>query len=264
MGDGAEERSSGRAAGYPEGRVRLVAWNCAGRHPDDAAALGALNADVLVLSECLASRMPSHVRSAWTGFPGAKGLGVAARAPWDVAAVVPGVDAPDQLLVSVSDGATRFDVLALWPVQRRGGPSYAETVADAVARHRGRLASGGTLIAGDLNCSVGLGRRDGRIFAETVEALRSIGLVSAYHELTGAAHGAEPDATLFWRWRDAEGSRFHIDFVFAPRTWLAGASVQVGGYDDWVASGASDHCPVVLDLDGALLCPGRARGGPRA
>ena len=73
-------------------------------------------------------------------------------------------------------------------------------------------------------------------------------MVSAYHAANDVEHGAEPTGTLYWR--RAVDAPFHCDFAFLPTAWLPKLrNVTVGGYDEWVASGLSDHCPVIVDFD---------------
>ena len=89
--------------------------------------------------------------------------------------------------------------------------------------------------------------------------LDDAGLVSAF----AAARGVDqsdlyrdgPDALpspalqeptyYHWRRRDLP---WHIDHVFVRRDWTDGIATSVGSYDDWVATGHSDHVPVVVDL----------------
>jgi len=49
--------------------------------------------------------------------------------------------------------------------------------------------------------------------------------------------------------RRVDGPNYHIDYIFVPEAWEAGLlDVEVGSHADWVASGLSDHVPIVVDL----------------
>ena len=58
--------------------------------------------------------------------------------------------------------------------------------------------------------------------------------------------GAELHPTFYWRTR----TTYHIDYVFVPRRSMGGVrSVVVGSRADWIASGLSDHAPLIIDFD---------------
>jgi hypothetical protein len=54
---------------------------------------------------------------------------------------------------------------------------------------------------------------------------------------------------LYWRDRTRTGPTFHIDYIFVPRpaTNLL-RRVSVGSYAKWVATGLSDHAPLIVDF----------------
>ena len=72
-------------------------------------------------------------------------------------------------------------------------------------------------------------------------------------------HGEEPDTTLYWRGQTTNEPIYHIDYCFLPSIWMKRVkSVQLGSFSEWVASGLSDHVPLVVDVPlraGGLLPP---------
>jgi hypothetical protein len=79
--------------------------------------------------------------------------------------------------------------------------------------------------------------------------LRRLGLTSACHAARGVAQGQEPEPTLYWRDRRRDGPIYHIDYCFIPKDWTARlAGVSVGGFDDWVGAGLSDHVPLTVEM----------------
>lgn len=72
--------------------------------------------------------------------------------------------------------------------------------------------------------------------------------MSAYHAFSGEPVGRASIGTYFHqRHRDRA---WHIDYVLVPASRLGAVQdVRVGTYDEWVATGRSDHVPVVVDLD---------------
>ncbi len=75
--------------------------------------------------------------------------------------------------------------------------------------------------------------------------------MSAYHQFLGLAQGAEQHPAFYSRSED--GPTYHIDYVFVPQDSLTLLeSVVVGSRSEWIASGLSDHAPLVVDLDPAF------------
>jgi endonuclease/exonuclease/phosphatase family metal-dependent hydrolase len=80
-----------------------------------------------------------------------------------------------------------------------------------------------------------------------VRALAQRGLESAYHAHLRELHGKETHPTHYWQWKPEQP--FHLDYCFVPATWCTEIrDVNVGGYEEWKL--ASDHRPVVVDLEG--------------
>ena len=83
-----------------------------------------------------------------------------------------------------------------------------------------------------------------------VEILEKMGLVSVYHEQRGERQGEETIPTIYWRDRKRDGPTYHIDYIFLPRSWLPAVNdFSIGSFDDWCATGLSDHVPLILDVD---------------
>ena len=86
--------------------------------------------------------------------------------------------------------------------------------------------------------------------ANTVAAFERLGFVSAYHVFQGLAQGAEQHPTFYWRSRTENGPTYHIDYAFVPQASVSLLrSIVVGSHDEWIATGLSDHAPLILDLD---------------
>ena len=73
-------------------------------------------------------------------------------------------------------------------------------------------------------------------------------MVSA-DQADGLEQGAERHPTLYWRDRTRTGPTFHIDYIFVQRsaTNLL-RRVSLGSYAKWVATGLSDHAPLIVDF----------------
>ncbi len=112
------------------------------------------------------------------------------------------------------------------------------------------LTEGPAIVAGDFNNNT-IWDRPGWPISHGVhlQQLRALGLISAYHAMTGEAPGEETRPTLYWRDRKEDGPVYHIDYVFLPEAWVPRiGEMRVGAFADWCGKGLSDHAPVWIDL----------------
>lgn len=241
--------------------MRLVAWNCNMALHRKVDALLSLRPDVAVISECAE---PERLRRlsktswiendpVWIGGKDIKGLAVFGFNGYRVSL------SPDywpnlRYIAPVHvDGPIGFNLLAVWAQNASGGIMRKHQLGPlrrAFARYRSFLAEAPVVAAGDFNSNAIWDKPGWRINHMTmVEAMRKRGLVSAYHEVSGEAHGEETVPTIYWRDRTRHGPTYHIDYVFLPRSWLHAVNqFSIGGFDDWCANGLSDHVPLVIDV----------------
>jgi hypothetical protein len=218
-------------------------------------ALARIGADLLVVPEAAAQVPPAGepgVSHAWKGTRAAKGLGVYASGGWTVEPVVDRSDLPWLLPLRLRDpdGAPTATVLAVWTVvgRRDRRPSYTGQLAAVLDAWEPELAAGDAILIGDLNAS-STDTPAGRAHAANVRRLAELGLRSAYHARLGCEHGREPDMTLRWIGRGRLPLHYHCDFVFLPERWCESVTrAEVGPFEEWVASGLSDHAPVTVEL----------------
>jgi hypothetical protein len=230
--------------------MRLVLWNTLGRLTADRTdRLHSLAPDVAVLPEADPSptwRDEHRVTGfEWQGEHERKGLGVAA---FGSTTIVPREErrSPWVLPVEVSHGTTNWTLLAVWVVGAPGTPSYPKQVAQIIEAYADDLASGSTVLAGDLNSSANTA--DNRQHLRNVARLAEMGVVSAYHAHRGTDPDRSDSGTLFWQWK--EHQPYHCDLAFVPEAWAPRIrSVTLGTYSNWVATKVSDHVPVVVDVD---------------
>jgi hypothetical protein len=142
------------------------------------------------------------------------------------------------------------DILGIWscpPNPNRS--SYASSVTDTLAAWADVLADGQMLVAGDFNVGFPVAR-DGqtRHAKHVVRTWEALGLVSVYHTFFDVAMGQESRPTFFDERRRQLG--WHIDYILIPMQQLHRIRhVELGDYWEWVASGRSDHVPLIIDLD---------------
>lgn len=244
--------------------MRIVAWNCNGALHRKIDALMALRPDLAVISETadrerLIAQVPELAEASlvWVGNNPSKGLLLAGfgttllefdqhrhdsslhwMAPVTVSGL-PGLDQPVHLLGVWSQNASENKT-------RKDDPGY---LLEALRQYDKFLRSAPTVVAGDFNNNVIWDKPGWKMnHANEIRALASLGLVSAYHISRGVEAGNELQPTLYWRRREADG--YHIDYVFMPEEWSSCSfKLTVGGYEDWVSSGLSDHVPLLLEIE---------------
>jgi hypothetical protein len=234
--------------------VRFATWNCRSEGSRKILRLESAGVDLAVVCEApIANPRPSPTLTdselSWhsVGLLPFKALAVVGlTAP--VVAVEPDLNAGRWCLLAHSDGGP--SVLAIWscPSERRAA-AYAEQVIRSLDAHADLLVEGRVLVAGDFN--VGQAMSDGNYtdwVAPVRERWESLGLVSVYHSFFHEPIGQATRATYYHQCHQNQG--FHIDYVLIHRSRLPSVkAVAVGTFEEWVASGLSDHVPIVVDLD---------------
>lgn len=242
--------------------MRLVTWNCSMALHRKAEALLALEPDVAIVCECAEPDiLRLHGETAWfeaepvwIGRNPNKGLavftfnGFTARLHQTYLRTLRYV-APVQI-----EGPLRFNLLAVWAQNASAGATRKHQLGPlrrALGKSKDFLAAGETVIAGDLNSNAIWDKPGWRMNHMTMVAiLGKMGLLSAYHEINGEAHGRETVPTHYWRDRRKDGPTYHLDYIFLPEPWFeAIRHFNVGSFEDWCGSGHSDHVPLVVDVD---------------
>jgi exodeoxyribonuclease-3 len=239
----------------------ITAWNCNMAFDKKAAALDPLHSDILVISECaneakLAARGLRFPEGGfqWVGEKINKGLAVIARPPYSI---VPLFEVGDFLPIwaapyRITTPAGRcVDLIAVWSYWLRDKRNVTgNPVVEALRLFGSRLDLANLMVAGDFNNNVFWDRKNKPSnHSETSKTLAQIGLLSAYHWQGSYEYGNEPHPTIYWQGRKVDGPRFHIDYIYAPNTWLVPeVTVDVGDFGTWVGSKLSDHVPITTSF----------------
>ncbi len=238
--------------------MRLTTWNVGMALHKKQAALARLRSDISILQEVSKADTSSYGDCCWVGNNLTKGLGVLASNGFRVR-VHPTYDPRIEFIVPIEvTGPADFLLLAVWVMHNRAVNRIQERpnrwqMLQALEAYEPLLRSQRCVVAGDFNNAVRWdGPRKASNHSLAVEKLSDFGLVSAYHTRSVASQGQEPDPTLFWmRHRD---STYHIDYIWLPQVWISGLkAVEVGEFSTWVQSGLSDHVPLTVELDDALI-----------
>jgi hypothetical protein len=242
----------------------ITAWNCNMKFHAKHAELLALNSDIMVISECAKPEvllrkglpMPRDL-CVWAGKNPNKGLAVFARPPYRIERIYDDYEEPPIWCLPVritTPSEEQIDLLAVWSQWyiMSGGRKVPipNQVTAALSRFSSRMNTEDLIVAGDFNNNVIWSDPDNtRTHRHTGEMLASYGLSSAYHALSGLAHGEELAPTIFWQKRTIDGPQYHIDYIYLPNKWLLPpTSISIGGYANWVGSGLSDHVPITVTL----------------
>ena len=247
--------------------LTIATWNCfQGTDQKLPALMQAFGPDIAVVPESSSSpaiATPRLIGEAfphvWTGSSPSKGLGIYGRPGASLVAreVIEG-RSEHGLAVDVDLEGHQLSVLGIWtvPLPGTGHPTpYMGALAHILDRHAALIATGQTVVAGDINCSAQSSPDSFAGFFQ--ELLDRHGLVSAYHHHTGLAFGSEAHGTLYWRRK--RNASYHCDVILVPESWQV-HDVHVGDYETWCADDAparSDHVPVVarVSLSGASTPP---------
>ena len=249
--------------------MRIVTWNCNGALRRKLSAVSKLDADVLVVQECEDPALaPSPYRDwagnyLWVGESKNRGIGVFPRnghevqqLDWSGKFSVPGMQSSSQALTWRTEDLRlflpfsinqRITALAVWTKGSNNGVfGYVGQFWKYLQIHRNDLTKPETLILGDFNSNAIWDKPD-RWWnhSDVVADLESMGLQSLYHAVYGEEQGKESRPTFFLQKNPAKP--YHIDYIFASSELAGSCDLQVGEHDDWIA--ASDHMPVVLDID---------------
>lgn len=236
--------------------MRVGTWNCRLDIDGKRSALERLSLDLAVVPESAAAPALAQapgVSHAWVGTNPRKGLGVFAFGDWVIEPIFEESPMPWCLPVTARhvDGQA-LTVLAVWTVKNTGDgrPSYTGQFAQVIERWRKHIESGHVVIAGDLNASF----QGPSVTAhrKNIDDLAAIGAQSAYRVIHGPVDPHMEPATLRWIGPGRKRYHFHCDHIIVSDPLVSQVrAVQVGTLSEWVESGLSDHCPVVVDLE----CP---------
>jgi endonuclease/exonuclease/phosphatase (EEP) superfamily protein YafD len=231
--------------------VKLATWNCCGKFDTNLLHLLGLDVDVAVLCEAKApspwpitseGRLVTGLsQRVWAESP--KELGVVACEPWTLTLHEAAETAPAWMLPVRVSGPTSFTLVGLWTVVHAGTPSY-EAQVDRAVDWIETSAAGPVVLAGDFNSPISTSQSR---YDHVARRLEDLSLLDVFRVSRGLEADEPPVEATYYHHRKRERP-FHIDHIWMPAEWADGAKVDVGDFDTWIASGRSDHVPVVAEL----------------
>lgn len=242
--------------------MRIVSWNCNMAMHRKADALLALKPDIAVVSECaepfqLGKKSQTdwlESEPVWIGQNPAKGLAVFGFNGYHPCLSESYSTRLRYVAPVHISGPNNFNLLAVWAQNASAGITRKRQPGPlrlALSKYREFLTSMPSVVAGDWNSNAIWDKPGWRInHMAKVDILARMGLVSAYHEITGDQQGQEIVPTLYWRNRTKYGPTYHIDYIFMPRDWVTDVEhFSIGSFEEWCGNGLSDHVPIVLSVN---------------
>lgn len=229
--------------------MKIVTWNCRGGFHRKVDALRDLNADLMIVEECASPERWLHL------LPGCSVLWHGAGSPIGVAVIAaPGIElewgAPLSMELRLfvparvgGDGAGAFGVLGAWTKQGLPGQrSYIGQLYHAFDLYTPFLAAQPCFVAGDLNSNAIWDKGKPWNHRAVAARLEEMGMCSLYHQWYGEVYGEE----LLPTYRHNTGQPFHLDYIFAPTSWLPTLRTLAIGGDEWLR--LSDHRPLIAEF----------------
>lgn len=230
----------------PDGSLlRLMTWNCRGfRTRSEYAA--AFRPDVLIVQELgTIDVLRSDIQPTFRHrIPPGRQRGLAALSYTDtkIQYVAPYQGGFHRFEVEYH--GLRFHLVGVWTSTRKPQSTSYRQAHDGLKLHSDWIRERPTVLLGDFNNH---GKCRERGWDELIRQTESLGLVSAYHAVTGERFGEESNPTYFCRKGDRMYSK-QLDYCFLPQEWSKNiVRVWLGSYEDWRT--LSDHVPLVVDLN---------------
>jgi endonuclease/exonuclease/phosphatase family metal-dependent hydrolase len=100
------------------------------------------------------------------------------------------------------------------------------------------------VLAGDFNSPISTSQSR---YDQVARRLEDLSPLDVFRVSRGLEADEPPVEATYYHHRKRERP-FHIDHIWLPAEWTDGAKVDVGDFDTWIASGRSDHVPVIAEL----------------
>lgn len=233
--------------------TRIATWNCNMAFRKKKDRILEQGPDVLIIQECenpaVKGDWPEFSDWRWIGDTEHKGLGVFCRNGRTIDGTAT-EDSDSRYLLPVEiDGAK--DVLGVWAMNDEDEPRrrYISQVYTGLQQYRDFLHSD-AVVAGDFNWNIIWDESPKSTlygdFAETVDVLNELGLVSSYHRISGSDFGEETEPTFFMHKKEEQ--TYHTGYLFANEEAVGSVDdFYIGSYEKWID--ASDHMPIIIEFD---------------
>ncbi len=222
--------------------MKIISWNCQGNFRSKYSIIKQYDADIYVIQECENPKKHPNILTDfyanyfWYGEKDSKGLAIFAKPEirmlkneWQTYCL--------RHFVSVKVNDT-FDLLGVW-----ASAPYIEEYYIYQTINFDKYSKS-TIVMGDFNSNAIWDKDHGkRNHSVVVRELSEIGLLSAYHVVTGEKAGQETQSTFFLHRNKSKG--YHIDYCFLDKDRLK--HYQIFNKEDWIKH--SDHLPIEVIIE---------------
>lgn len=222
--------------------MKILAYNINQSSSEKINKVLGYNADIYILPEIACPslvKLPEGFQMEWMGDLDFKGLGVIWKS--DLIAEVPSWFNPkyQYFLPLLIDGKL---IMAAWPTTTNHNKPmrYPQIALLAFQEYAPYFKEYPTIISGDLNCYKGQSGQTKQFSIQAIfDFLGEMGIVSAYHNMTGEELGKESKATYYHLFK--ENLPFFIDYTFS--------NIPIKSYclGDWDKH-TSDHVPQFIEF----------------
>lgn len=223
--------------------MKIVSWNCKGNFREKYKIIQTLDADIYVIPESENPRKyvrefkDFHSNHIWLGDNDNKGLAVFAKPNIELAPLNwPSYNLRYFIPIKVNKD---FILLAVWTSKSSYIEGYYVYQSINIKNFRESI-----VIIGDFNSNVKWDKDHGiRNHSAVVRDLKELGIVSAYHHMTGEIAGKETQPTFYQSRKNGKDILNHIDYCFTRAKQIK--DFKVLNLYDWIKY-RTDHAPIQI------------------
>lgn len=231
--------------------MKIVTWNCNGSFREKYQYIQKLNPDIWIIQECESPEVIKKKKKEiyfldkmiWYGENPNKGIAVVAN-NFPIKIIPLDLEYRGrQLKYFQALQVGNVKILNVW-THKNDSTAFDYIGQFYLMLQKNKSLLKDFIIAGDFNSNTIWDTWDKWWnHSDCVTELSELGLYSVYHELNNEEQGKEKKSTFFMH-RNIT-SRYHIDYIFAPKLYIKNSILQIPEFDDWKI--ISDHVPLIWE-----------------
>lgn len=236
--------------------MRIISWNCGGAYRKKIDKILELDPDIAIIQECESLEILSAsckekipLKSFWFGgFYPHKGIGVFFYKDCQFLSMEYDISIEFIIPMKIKSDFDfyLFPIWAMAPIDKDEGMTYTYQIEKAINKYKDILKNNISILIGDYN-TPNIDKPVEKTEFMVVEEFKKLEIFSAYHESFKKKYG-EHDHYTFYQHKNKEFKHM-LDYCFASKSIIEKISkVEIGKYEDWIEF--SDHCPLIVEIDG--------------
>ncbi len=236
--------------------MRVISWNCQGGYRKKIDNILELKPDIVVIQECenleklrafCKEKIP--LKSFWFGgFYPHRGVGVFFYKDYQILSMENNISIEFIVPMKIMNNF-EFYLFAIWAMAPFGedkGKPHTYQIEKAVKKYKNILKNNLSILIGDYN-TPNIKEPVEKTGFMVIEEFKKLEIFSAYHEYFEKDYGKHNQYT-FYQHKKKEVKHM-LDYCFASKSIIERISkVEIGKYEDWIEY--SDHCPLIVEIDG--------------